>query len=90
MKEIQAISKLYHKNIVGYKGCWVEAGDPETDRLKQITAKINRLTNKVSYNCEEVVENDEDDPDFERNKELEDDRDRNAFEEKFNFYSSDE
>ena len=25
MKEIQAISKLAHKNIVGYKGCWVEA-----------------------------------------------------------------
>lgn len=37
MKEIQAISKLYHKNIVGYKGCWVEAGEPETDRLKRIT-----------------------------------------------------
>jgi translation initiation factor 2-alpha kinase 4 len=25
MKEIEAISKLNHKNIVGYKGCWVEA-----------------------------------------------------------------
>ena len=25
MKEIEAISKLSHKNIVGYKGCWVEA-----------------------------------------------------------------
>lgn len=26
MKEIQAISKLSHKNIVGYYGCWIEAG----------------------------------------------------------------
>ena len=28
MKEINAISKLSHKNIVGYKGCWVEAQEP--------------------------------------------------------------
>jgi hypothetical protein len=31
MKEIEAVSKLAHKNIVGYKGCWVEAADPNLD-----------------------------------------------------------
>jgi hypothetical protein len=36
MKEIEAISKLNHKNIVGYKGCWVEAQEPDLDRLKRI------------------------------------------------------
>lgn len=44
----------------------------------------------MGYNCEEVVENDEDDPDFEINKELEDDRDRNAFEQKLIYSSDDE
>ncbi len=33
MKEIQAISNLAHKNIVGYKGCWVEAADLDSSRL---------------------------------------------------------
>ena len=28
MKEIGAISRLNHDNIVGYKGCWVEAEEP--------------------------------------------------------------
>jgi hypothetical protein len=36
MKEIEAIAKLYHKNIVGYKGCWVEADDPNLDRIDKI------------------------------------------------------
>ena len=39
MKEIEAISKLSHKNIVGYKGCWVEGGDPDTDTIERIMAK---------------------------------------------------
>jgi serine/threonine protein kinase len=42
MKEIEAISKLAHKNIVGYKGCWVEADEPELDRLTRITSKIQK------------------------------------------------
>jgi eukaryotic translation initiation factor 2-alpha kinase 3 len=25
MKEIEALTKLDHPNIVGYKGCWIEA-----------------------------------------------------------------
>jgi serine/threonine protein kinase len=36
MKEIEAIAKLSHKNIVGYKGCWVEAHDPDIDRINKI------------------------------------------------------
>ena len=39
MKEIEAISKLSHKNIVGYKGCWVEAGHPNATRINRIQAK---------------------------------------------------
>ena len=39
MKEIEAISKLSHKNIVGYKGCWVEAQEPDLDRIKRIQEK---------------------------------------------------
>jgi serine/threonine protein kinase len=42
MKEIQAISKLSHKNIVGYKGCWVEAENPDLDRLERILKKIHK------------------------------------------------
>lgn len=40
MKEIQAISKLSHKNIVGYKGCWVESDEPDTELLQRICSKI--------------------------------------------------
>jgi hypothetical protein len=36
MKEIEAISKLSHKNIVGYKGCWVEGGDANTEAIDRI------------------------------------------------------
>ena len=39
MKEIQAISKLSHKNIVGYKGCWVESEDADLDRIHRIRVK---------------------------------------------------
>ena len=40
MKEIAAISKLCHKNIVGYKGCWVEAEEPPPERIKKIMKKL--------------------------------------------------
>lgn len=42
MKEIQAISRLAHKNIVGYKGSWVEADEPCIERLKRVCAKLER------------------------------------------------
>jgi translation initiation factor 2-alpha kinase 3 len=42
MKEISAISKLNHKNIVGYKGCWVEAEIPTQARLDKVIKKIKR------------------------------------------------
>lgn len=29
MKEIEALVKLDHPNIVGYKGCWIEAKYPD-------------------------------------------------------------
>lgn len=40
MKEINAISKLSHKNIVGYKGCWVEADEPNEDIVRKLNAKL--------------------------------------------------
>ena len=39
MKEIEAVSKLSHKNIVRYYGCWVEAEEPDTERVKRIQEK---------------------------------------------------
>jgi len=39
MKEIEAVSKLTHKNIVRYYGCWVEAQEPDVDRVKRIQEK---------------------------------------------------
>ena len=40
MKEIEAISRLDHANIVAYKGCWVETCDLNQERLKKIALKI--------------------------------------------------
>ena len=45
MKEIGAISKLSHKNIVGYKGCWVEAEEPCQERLNKVLKKLQRRDN---------------------------------------------
>lgn len=39
MKEIEAISKLSHDNIVGYKGCWVEAEEPDRKIVERILLK---------------------------------------------------
>lgn len=39
MKEIEAISKLSHENIVGYKGCWVESEEPDLNRIDRIQQK---------------------------------------------------
>lgn len=39
MKEIGAISRLSHTNIVGYKGCWVEAREPDTSTINLILKK---------------------------------------------------
>ena len=67
MKEIEAISKLSHKNIVGYKGCWVEGGDPDTDILDRIQAKqYKRRLRTVNAGCdinlhEEIYEDSDDD-----------------------------
>lgn len=70
MKEIQAISKLSHKNIVGYKGCWVEAEIPDKARLSKIMKKIHKRTR---FNQDEEIEEDDlDDPEFVMRCELED------------------
>jgi hypothetical protein len=63
MKEIQAISKLVHKNIVRYQGCWVEADEPDENQLNRMVQKINK-TNKNPLYVEEISENEEDDPEF--------------------------
>lgn len=70
MKEIRAISKLSHKNIVGYKGCWIEAEIPDTTRLSKIMKKIHKRTR--SNQDEEIEEDDLDDPEFVMRCELED------------------
>ena len=70
MKEIRAISKLSHKNIVRYKGCWIEAEIPDTARLSKIMKKIQKRTR--SNQDEEIEEDDLDDPEFVMRCELED------------------
>jgi len=42
MKEIEAISKLNHKNIVGYKGCWIETDDLDQEQLDAIIRRLKR------------------------------------------------
>lgn len=69
MKEIQAISKLAHKNIVGYKGCWIEAVAPDENRLAKIIKKIKKEGNSSN---EEIEEDSDDDPEFVLRCELED------------------
>ena len=62
MKEIEAISKLLsHKNIVGYKCCWVEAENPNMERIKKIVDKQNRrrkLKGQAGANVREMTVND--------------------------------
>jgi serine/threonine protein kinase len=71
MKEISAISKLNHKNIVGYKGCWVEAEVPTQDRLDKVVKKIKRrekpaagTKTKSQLEHFEIDELEEDEPDI--------------------------
>ena len=42
MKEVEAISKLDHSNIVGYKGCWIEAVQPDHERIQKVLDKLKR------------------------------------------------
>jgi serine/threonine protein kinase len=60
MKEIEAISKLSHENIVGYKGCWIEADEPDLKRLHRIQTKLNKNLNLSGI----IDESDEDEPDY--------------------------
>jgi hypothetical protein len=73
MKEIEAISKLSHKNIVGYKGCWVEADEPDRDRLQRIANKIKKRKGRhVASIGEGIDESESDDSQFALHAELED------------------
>jgi hypothetical protein len=69
MKEIEAISRLEHKNIVGYKGCWVEAEDPDTEKVNKVLKKIQRRENPKGGKALEDGDIDEgeesQDPDYE-------------------------
>ena len=68
MKEIQAISKLSHKNIVGYKGCWVESEDADLDRIHLIKDKQHRRIRRTqNYEItDKIYERDDDDSDYEQ------------------------
>lgn len=76
MKEIQAISKLVHKNIVRYQGCWVEADEPDENQLNKIVQKMNK-PNLNPFYVEGISENEEDDPEFVMNVELIDEVQKN-------------
>lgn len=75
MIEIEAISKLQHKNIVGYKGCWVEAEEPDSQRVQKIIEKLSKGRGWLASIGDSIEESDEDDPQLalsnDLNKELE-------------------
>ena len=84
MKEIEAMTKLSHKNIVGYKGCWVEADEPDTERLKKVADKLKRRRGKhVASLGEGIDENSADDSQFALHAELEDEVEQKMFKQNF-------
>lgn len=70
MKEIQAISQLSHKNIVGYKGCWIEADEPDFAKVKKINSRFTRRHARVVSIREGIDESSADDSEFALNDEL--------------------
>lgn len=58
---------MAHKNIVGYKGCWVEAAEPDLARLRRISLKIKeRRDRRCSVRMDEQIdEKSEDDSQLE-------------------------
>jgi hypothetical protein len=79
MKEIEAISKLQHKNIVGYRGCWIEAEEVDTSELQRIMHRVNRTRTRFGHSIEEQ---DQDDPDFILNLEINEELVQKAFHQK--------
>jgi hypothetical protein len=72
MKEIEAMTKLSHENIVGYKGCWVEADEPDCDRLNKIALKLKKRKGRQVVSIGEGIdESSGDDSQFALNAELE-------------------
>lgn len=76
MKEIAAISKLAHKNIVGYKGCWVEADEPNQPRLDKIMKKLHRGKGCHKEVNDAISEQSSDDQEFVMNVELNEENDK--------------
>lgn len=79
MKEIEAISKLQHKNIVGYRGCWIESEDVDTEELNRILRRLNR--NKPRFG-NSIEESDSDDPEFRKFQEINQEQEDRAFHQK--------
>ena len=83
MKEIEAISKLSHINIVGYKGCWVEAAEPDSNQVANIIKKLkNQKGKEVPSMCDGIDESDDDDSQYALSKDLNNDLERGLFCEK--------
>ena len=71
MKEIEAISKLSHINIVGYKGCWVEAAEPDSTQVAKIIKNLSKNKGKeVPSMCDGIDESDDDDSQYALSKDL--------------------
>jgi serine/threonine protein kinase len=66
---------LQHKNIVGYKGCWVEACELNRNRFDKIVAKIERRRSKnINLHKDDfnvIKENEEDDRSLQIEKDTE-------------------
>lgn len=79
MKEISAISKLNHKNIVGYKGCWIEAEELDSDRLRKIYNKLEQRTCRNNDSGETIEECEMDDPELALDDAMQMEVERKAF-----------
>jgi len=80
MKEIEAMTKLSHENIVGYKGCWVETDEPESERLEKIANKLKKRRGRHVVSLgEDIDEISADDSQFALHAELEDEVEQKAF-----------
>jgi len=73
------MTKLSHENIVGYKGCWVEADEPDRQRLDKISEKLKKRRGRHVASIDEGIdESSADDSQFALNAELGDEVERKA------------
>jgi N-glycosylase/DNA lyase len=60
-KEIKAMQFLFHKNVVRYYSCWVEASEPKKKTIEKVVKRINQKKKQLDKQLkEDETEDDED------------------------------